>query len=381
MGQSLFEDDRLWDDTADEVGERLRWPVESSTSNSISCRLYADSSYRFLNARPYSAAFYGSPGEVSRFSLVFANKGGLLRLRRCCRRAFQGRFGDQRSRRVGGNDRAGCGNYRGKTGGHLGYLRRQNYGEGSAKRKVSRWDWNEHSFLLSVVEGEFVSLAIEHSEVADRRGKQDKVADMHIRRIHEANVERRDNGDVVIRAFRWWIRGRRAIAYPRLSSAVRATWKSRRICIFWRCRAAPGWRGNRGLGSREFGAEGGGGRADLQDYASPAQFSRFAETSECGGTGLWGMHSTEWFNDTADRRPPCEGRPMRNHGKKLWRRLLIKWLICPSPTARRTCIFASFTDSIKKPKRLPLPIHGARVLWRGGLEWRRLSIFPTACAG
>ena len=66
----------------------------------------------------------------------------------------------------------------------LGSPRRQNYGEGSAKRKVSRWDWKGHSFLLSVAEGEFVSLAIEHSEVADRRGKQTKVADMHIRRIH-----------------------------------------------------------------------------------------------------------------------------------------------------------------------------------------------------
>jgi hypothetical protein len=76
VGQKLFIDTNLWDDTADEVGERLNWPVESATSNSISCRLYASSDYRFLDARPYSAVFYGSADNVSSFSLVFANKGG-----------------------------------------------------------------------------------------------------------------------------------------------------------------------------------------------------------------------------------------------------------------------------------------------------------------
>ena len=75
VGQKLFIDTNLWDDTADEVGERLNWPVESATSNSISCRLYGSADYRFLDVRPYSAVFYGSADNVSSFSLVFANKG------------------------------------------------------------------------------------------------------------------------------------------------------------------------------------------------------------------------------------------------------------------------------------------------------------------
>ena len=50
IGQKLFNDTNLWDDTADEVGGRLNWPVESATSNSISCRLYAPVDYRFLDA-------------------------------------------------------------------------------------------------------------------------------------------------------------------------------------------------------------------------------------------------------------------------------------------------------------------------------------------
>ena len=53
--------------------------------------------------------------------------------------------------------------------------RRQNFGQGSAKRKVMRWDWNDHSFLVSIAEGEFVSLSIEKSEVADRRGNSQKL--------------------------------------------------------------------------------------------------------------------------------------------------------------------------------------------------------------
>ena len=53
-------------------------------------------------------------------------------------------------------------------------------------------------FWFQLREGEFVSLSINKSEVADKRGKQSKVADMHIRRVHEANVNKRNNGDVVI---------------------------------------------------------------------------------------------------------------------------------------------------------------------------------------
>jgi hypothetical protein len=53
VGQKLFVDTNLWDDTADEVGGRLNWPVESATSNTISCRFYAPLNYRFLGSRPY----------------------------------------------------------------------------------------------------------------------------------------------------------------------------------------------------------------------------------------------------------------------------------------------------------------------------------------
>lgn len=198
VGQKLFIDKNLWDDTADEVGERLNWPVESATSNSISCRLYASSDYRFLDARPYSAVFYGSADNVSSFSLVFANKGDCFAAAGVAEEHFKdGSVTNDPAEleKMIERDEEVLTN---RLEGILGKGRRQNFGQGSAKRKVMRWDWNDHSFLVSVAEGEFVSLSIEKSEVADKRGKQTKIADMHIRRVHEANVENRNNGDVVI---------------------------------------------------------------------------------------------------------------------------------------------------------------------------------------
>ena len=281
MGQSLFEDNRLWDDTADEVGERLRWPVESSTSNSIICRLYRIQ-LSFLNARPYSAAFYGSTGGVP-FS-GFANKGDCFASAGVAEEHRDGSV--TRDPEVGCNDRAGWKPLR-KTGGYLGYpgeeLRRR-----FSKRKVSRWDWKAHSFLLSVAEGEFVSLAIEHSEVADRRGKQTKVADMHIRRIHEANVERRENGDVVIRNIPMVDQGPKGYCVPATFERCMRYMEFPRTCIFWRCRGVRVWAEApwsvlvNAVQKEVWGA---GRTFKLQEQPS---FPRFAETSGCGRAGSLG---------------------------------------------------------------------------------------------
>ena len=322
VGQSLFEDNRLWDDTADEVGERLRWPVESSTSNSISCRLYADSSYRFLNARPYSAAFYGSPGEVSRFSLVFANKGDCF----ASAGVADEHFGDGSVTRdpeeLTAMIERDAETIAERLEDILGTPRRQNYGEGSAKRKVSRWDWNGHSFLLSVAEGEFVSLAIEHSEVADRRGKQDKVADMHIRRIHEANVERRDNGDVVIRNIPMVDQGPKGYCVP-------ATFER---CMRYMEIPADMYllamSGSTGLGGgtvvsvlvNSVQKEVWGAGRTFKTLQAQPNFRDLQKLLDAGVPVLWGMHSTEWFNDTADRRTALR----RSTDTQSWKKIVGK---------------------------------------------------------
>jgi len=322
VGQSLFGDNRLWDDTADEVGERLRWPVESSTSNSISCRLYADSNYRFLNARPYSAAFYGSPGEVSRFSLVFANKGDCFASAGVAEEHFKDGSVTRDPEELAAMIERDAETIAERLEGILGTPRRQNYGEGSAKRKVSRWDWNEHSFLLSVAAGEFVSLAIEHSEVADRRGKQEKVADMHIRRIHEANVERRDNGDVVIRNIPMVDQGPKGYCVP-------ATFER---CMRYMEIPADMYllamSGSTGLGGgtvvsvlvNSVQKEVWGAGRTFKTLQAQPNFRDLQKFLDEGVPVLWGMHSTEWFNDTADRRTALR----RSTDAESWKKIVEK---------------------------------------------------------
>ena len=320
IGQKLFNDTNLWDDTADEVGGRLNWPVESATSNSISCRLYAPVDYRFLDARPYSAVFYGSADSVSSFSLVFANKGDCYAAGGVAEEHFKNgsvtNDPTELAKMIDRDEEV----LTKKLEEVLGKGRRQNFGQGSAKRKVMRWDWNEHSFLVSVAEGEFVSLSIEKSEVADKRGKQAKVADMHIRRIHEANVEKRNNGDVVIMNIPMVDQGPKGYCVP-------ATFER---CM--RYMEIPSdmyllaMAGNTGMGGgtvistlvsavqQEVWAAG----RTLKTVDGFLSFKELEKYLKDGVPILWGMHSTQWFNDTANRRTAMR----RSSQSDMWKKII-----------------------------------------------------------
>ena len=320
IGQRLFNDTNLWDDTADEVGGRLNWPVESATSNSISCRLYAPVDYRFLDARPYSAVFYGSADSVSSFSLVFANKGDCYAAGGVAEEHFKNgsvtNDPTELAKMIDRDEEV----LTKKLEEVLGKGRRQNFGQGSAKRKVMRWDWNEHSFLVSVAEGEFVSLSIEKSEVADKRGKQEKVADMHIRRIHEANVEKRNNGDVVIMNIPMVDQGPKGYCVP-------ATFER---CM--RYMEIPSdmyllaMAGNTGMGGgtvistlvsavqQEVWAAG----RTLKTVDGFLSFKELEKYLKDGVPILWGMHSTQWFNDTANRRTAMR----RSSQSDMWKKII-----------------------------------------------------------
>ena len=320
IGQKLFNDTNLWDDTADELGGRLNWPVESATSDSISCRLYAPVDYRFLDARPYSAVFYGSADSVSSFSLVFANKGDCYAAGGVAEEHFKNgsvtNDPTELAKMIDRDEEV----LTKKLEEVLGKGRRQNFGQGSAKRKVMRWDWNEHSFLVSVAEGEFVSLSIEKSEVADKRGKQGKVADMHIRRIHEANVEKRNNGDVVIMNIPMVDQGPKGYCVP-------ATFER---CM--RYMEIPSdmyllaMAGNTGMGGgtvistlvsavqQEVWAAG----RTLKTVDGFLSFKELEKYLKDGVPILWGMHSTQWFNDTANRRTAMR----RSSQSDMWKKII-----------------------------------------------------------
>ncbi|MFP6855611.1 MAG: hypothetical protein VB980_07485 [Opitutales bacterium] len=198
LGASLLGDENLWDDTPEQIANRIGWPRESRTAQLVSHRAYPSPTYRFVGARPYSAAFYGEPQRVTHFSLVYANKGDCFASAGSGKEHFKEGAMTKDPRELEKWLQRDFENIRERLEGAFGQSRRQKFGQGSARRNVSRWDWNGHSFLLSIVEGEFVSLSIETVASADGRGKVRKMADPHARRIHRANVRRRPNGDVVI---------------------------------------------------------------------------------------------------------------------------------------------------------------------------------------
>jgi len=197
-GAPLLSDDSLWDDDAAAVAERLNLRQESLTSDQSSYRLYPPPETRFLRARPYSQSLLGENANPSGMSLVFANKGdsvdfaaGLgsrgtavgraeLRANRdaieadatSLERSLTDVFGQSSSAKLGGGR--------------------------ETREKVLRWDWKGHAFLLAAPRGEYVALRIMPSGSADSGGRA-RVSDSEMKARLASRVERRPNGDVVLR--------------------------------------------------------------------------------------------------------------------------------------------------------------------------------------
>jgi hypothetical protein len=304
IGKPLFADGSLWDDDPVAVGTRLRWPRESVTASQTSYRLYPPSNYRFVGARPYSAALYGDASKVTGLSLVFANKGDCFAAAGVAEEHFKDGTVTKDPRQLEKWMERDADLVAELFENILGKPRRQNFGQGSAKRKVSRWDWNGHSFLLSVMDGEFVSLSVETVASAEARGKTRKTADMYIRRIHRENVDRRPNGDVVIKNLPMVDQGPKGYCVP-------ATFER---CMRYMAIPADMYllamAGSTGLG-------GGTHTPSLVQAVQQEVFSagrtfkplrghpslrEVARSIDSGVPILWGLHSTKTFNRIADER-------------------------------------------------------------------------------
>lgn len=198
IGQELFADANLWDDHPKSAARRLKWPSESETNRDASFRSYPATSYKFLGTSPCSGALYGTMGKVTSVSLVYANKGDTFRSAGSAAEHFLngGKADPKILKQLLKDDEEAI--EKALTG-LLGEPVRQLFGEGQSKRRVSRWDWKGHAFLLSAEAMEFVALAIEPVAVADARGKTQRTMDGELRKRLLANVENRPNGDVVIR--------------------------------------------------------------------------------------------------------------------------------------------------------------------------------------
>ncbi|MEM1157337.1 MAG: hypothetical protein AAGH72_03690 [Verrucomicrobiota bacterium] len=192
LGIELFADNSLWDDVDKKVAKRLEWPLEGRTSTRSSYRLYPGEDYTVLDTRTYSAALYCIDAKPDRISLMFSNKGDYPYFKssfppREVIKAFEEQLELEEDRLVS------------ILTGLLGEPEKGKMGKGKRIReRLQRWDWNGHAILLSVQDGEYVSLRITRPEFADNRGITESISDNELRELLKERVVRRDNGDVII---------------------------------------------------------------------------------------------------------------------------------------------------------------------------------------
>ncbi len=199
FGIPVWSDDNLWDDDASAVAARLGWPEESRTTTDSSYRKYPGPSDLVLGARPYSLALYGEKGLVSRLSLMFANKGDAVDPDLV---AGDGRAARDFKKQAKGFKAAiqkDAVTIAEKLTPLLGPPATDRFGQGSQTREsVQRWDWNGHAILLAAPRDEYVALRILPVEAANTQGKS-RIPDAELRERLLSRVEKRPNGDVILK--------------------------------------------------------------------------------------------------------------------------------------------------------------------------------------
>ena len=185
---------------ADELAGLLRLRPESQSKYGRSWRLYAAyaKGYLLFGAMPYSVALYSNQdGLVTSMSIVYANKGDFGSTAGLAQEHFKGGTTATADTLAKAMDRDEETVSKSLTA-VLGAGKVERYGEGKTRRKITRWDWNGHAFLLSNEDGEYVSLAIVSSETADAGGKSSVTRDADVKKRLLASVVRSDNGDVYL---------------------------------------------------------------------------------------------------------------------------------------------------------------------------------------
>ena len=190
----------LWEEDAAVVAARLGLPLESETSNDASYRLYPAETARVFGCRPYSISLSAQKGKPVALNIIFANKGDSVgqfartgpgqrpprssQILRDYRRAIRGDEGalDKTLQDLLGPST------REKTGSSAGL----------AERSLRR-DWNSHALLLVSADDEYVALRIVPPDELLETERVDRVPDAELRARLAAQIERRPNGDVVIR--------------------------------------------------------------------------------------------------------------------------------------------------------------------------------------
>ncbi|MGJ8644120.1 MAG: hypothetical protein ACSHX9_11985 [Luteolibacter sp.] len=185
---------------AEDVAKALKLKPESTSKHGKSWRLYASfvKGYTLFGAMPYSVALYSDEdGKVENISIVYANKGDFGSTVGFARDHFKS-TGTPEPGSLGEAMDLDVKTVSDAVTSVLGEATEQRYGESGTRRTIKRWDWNGHAFLLSNEKGEYVSLSVVSTEMADNGGKSDRLSDADLKQRLMDNVVRDDNGDVYI---------------------------------------------------------------------------------------------------------------------------------------------------------------------------------------
>lgn len=220
LDKAVWIDDNLWDDPASEVAKRLDWAKESETSFDLSFRKYAGRADRVLGARPFSLALYGAANRTDQLSMVFANKGDISQMvqlesgasEREVERANSKMERDYKKFIIADEATISA-----RLKEALGEPATMRFGDGRTSERVKRWDWKGHTILLAAPRGEYVSVRILPTSVAEGETAA-RVTDAELKDQLASRVERRPNGDVILRDIPMVNQGQKGYCVP-------ATWE------------------------------------------------------------------------------------------------------------------------------------------------------------
>ena len=185
---------------AEDLARLLMLRPESQSKYGRSWRLYAAyaKDYKLFGAMPFSVALYSNQdGFATSMSIVYANKGDFGSKAGMGQEHFKGGSTATTDSLAQAMDKDEETVSKALTS-VLGAGKTERYGEGKTRRKITRWDWNGHAFLLSNEENEYVSLAIVPTDLADAGGKSIRTKDVDIKKRLLDSIVKSPNGDVYL---------------------------------------------------------------------------------------------------------------------------------------------------------------------------------------
>lgn len=191
FGLEVWQDSNLWDDSTAAAAKRMHMKMESKTDFMENHRAYPLGKMSILGEPVYTTALYGGTECVESLSLVFLNQGDI---------PLKTGYLTPDDKQAMADRIEACGMHIHDTlVPLLGKPERDALGKGDLREKVWRWDWNGHAIMLSLQEGKYAALRIMPVDRADRAGRVEKITEGALKKRMAECVERRENGDVVIR--------------------------------------------------------------------------------------------------------------------------------------------------------------------------------------